>query len=182
MSAQYYSYLSAYKGTITFSIYFIMRTHLILFVVGALLLGGCAQYTRLLASEKSMLSRVARNNTLKPDQKLDSLLASSIRVMEAALQPINPAKGGKMVAAYYNQNEAAMELIARDVNTNFQQMNLLDQGTFAINMVRSSRARQFADLYPKFRKKYAQVSGAARFLGFFGRSLGKLGRLADLLK
>ena len=127
-----------------------------------------------------MLARVSRAN-LKSEQKLDSLLASGVRVMETALKPVNPVKGGKLVAQYYDQNEKALEAIMLQVNGEFSKMNLLDQGVFTANMIRKPYARQFADLYPKFKKKYNQVKTAAKFIGFFSRAFGKLGKLVELL-
>lgn len=127
-----------------------------------------------------MLTRVSRAN-LKSEQKLDSLLASSIRVMETALKPINPVKGGKLVAQYYNQNNAALEAIIAQTNSEFSKMNLLDQGVFTANVIRKPYARKFADLYPKFKKKYSQVKTAAKFIGFFGKAFGKMGKLVELL-
>lgn len=148
----------------------------------ALLLSAtaCFNYARFLSQERGMLNRVSHAN-VKSDQKLDSLLASSIRLMNTALQPINPVKGGKLVAQYYDQNNAAMESIVLQTNSEFSKMNLLDQGIFTANFVRKPYARQFADLYPKFKKKYAQVKTAAKFIGFFGKAFGKLGKLAELL-
>ena len=151
-----------------------------LFFAVALSAAACFNYSKFLAQERGMLARVSRAN-LKPEQKLDSLLASSIRVMETALKPINPAKGGKLVAQYVNQNEAAMEAIAAQVNGEFNRMNLIDQGVFTANFIRKTYAKQFADLYPKFKKKYKQVKTAARFIGFFAKAFGKLGKLTDLL-
>ncbi|MBK8554647.1 MAG: hypothetical protein IPL65_02210 [Lewinellaceae bacterium] len=146
----------------------------------AILIVSCSPYAKLLSSEQSMLSRVARSS-YTPDQKIDSLFSSAIRVMDAALKPINPVKGGKMVAKYYDQNEAAMELIARDIGRDFDKMNLIDRGVFIVNVGRSGNARKFATLYPKFKKKYKQVKTAGKFLGFFAKTLGKLGKLADLI-
>ena len=154
--------------------------HLISFLALALLTTACFNYSRFLAQERGMLNRVSRSN-LKSEQKLDSLLASSIRLMETALKPIDPTKGGKLVAQYFSQNQSAMESIATQLNGEFSKMNLLDQGLFTANVVRKPYARQFTDLYPKFKKKYQQVQTAAKFLGFFGKAFGKLGKLADLL-
>lgn len=156
--------------------------HYIFFLLTAssLFVSACFNYTKFLAQERSMLARVSASN-LKAEQKLDSLLASSIRVMETALKPINPVKGGRLVADYYSQNEAAMNSIITQVNGEFSRMNLIDQGIFTANMVRKPHARQFADLYPKFQRKYRQVRTAARFIGFFGKAFGGLGKLADLL-
>lgn len=141
---------------------------------------ACFNYSKFLSAERGMLARVSRAN-LKSDQKLDSLLASGIRVMETALKPINPVKGGKLVEQYYNQNNVAMESIVTQLNGEFNKMNLLDQGIFTANVVRKPYARQFADLYPKFKKKYNQVKTAAKFIGFFGKAFGKLGKLAELV-
>lgn len=151
-----------------------------LFVFLILFVAACANYSKFLSQERGMLARVSRAN-LKSEQKLDSLLASSVRLMNTALQPINPAKGGKLVAQYYNQNNAAMEAIISQSNTAFVKMNLLDQGIFTANFIRKPYARQFADLYPKFKKKYSQVQAAAKFIGFFGKAFGKLGKLAELI-
>ncbi len=145
-----------------------------------LLATACFNYTQFLSTEHGMLARVSKSN-LKAEQKLDSLLASSIRVMETALKPINPVKGGKLVAKYYDQNNAALESIAGQVNGEFSKMSLIDQGIFTANMARKPYAKQFADLYPKFKKKYNQVKAAAKFIGFFARAFGKLGKLAALL-
>ncbi len=150
-------------------------------LLSAVLFSNCATSARLLSAERAMLTRISQSPAAKPEQKLDSLFGSAIRVMNAALKPINPVKGGKIVAAYYNQNEAAMESIVKSVGGNFDKMNLLEQGSFVFNMLRSPRAREFATLYPRFQKKYKQVKTASKFVGFFGRSLGKLGKLADLL-
>ena len=141
---------------------------------------ACFNYTKFLSQERGMLARVSRAN-LKSEQKLDSLLASGVRVMETALKPVNPVKGGKLVAQYYDQNEKALEAIMLQVNGEFSKMNLLDQGVFTANMIRKPYARQFADLYPKFKKKYNQVKTAAKFIGFFSRAFGKLGKLVELL-
>ena len=127
-----------------------------------------------------MLARVSRSN-LTAEQKLDSLLASSVRVMDAALKPINPVKGGKLVAQYYDQNEAAMQSIITQVNGTFNSMSLLEQGIFTAKFVKKPYGKQFAELYPKFKKKYKQVKTAARFIAFFGKAFGKLGKLVDLL-
>lgn len=127
-----------------------------------------------------MLQRVSRAN-LASEQKLDSLLASSVRVMETALKPINPVKGGKLVAQYYDQNIAAMEAITAQTQAEFSKMSLIDQGLFTANVARKPYAKQFADLYPRFKKKYNQVKAAAKFIGFFGKAFGKLGKLALLL-
>ena len=150
------------------------------FVSFALLIAACANYSKFLSQERGMLARVSRAN-LKSEQKLDSLLASGIRLMNTALQPINPSKGGKLVAQYYNQNNAAMEAIISQTNSEFAKMNLLDQGIFTANFIRKPYARQFADLYPKFKKKYSQVKAAAKFIGFFSKAFGKLGKLAELI-
>ena len=152
-------------------------------IFGAILLlaiAGCYNYSKFLAQERGMLARVSRSS-IKSEQKLDSLLASSIRVMETALKPINPVKGGKLVAQYYDQNNAAMESIVVQVNGEFAKMNLLDQGIFTANVIRKPYARQFADLYPKFKTKYKQVKTAVKFIGFFTKAFGKMGKLAELL-
>jgi hypothetical protein len=145
------------------------------------LCSGCASSARFLSAERAMLTRVAQSPVAKPEQKLDSLFASAIRVMDVALKPVNPVKGGKIVAAYFDQNEASMESIFKNVGGNFDKMNLLEQGSFVVSMLRSPRAREFATLYPRFQKKYKQVKTAGKFIGFFGRSLGKMGKLAELL-
>ena len=155
-------------------------TRILFLAVLATLTAACFNYAKFLAQERSMLSRVARSN-LQAEQKLDSLLASSVRVMETALKPINPVKGGKLVAQYHAQNEAALEIIMSQVNGEFSRMNLIDQGIFTANVIRKPYARQFADLYPKFKKKYKQVKTAAKFIGFFAKAFGKLGKLVDLL-
>lgn len=155
-------------------------SRLFIFVSLTLLIASCANYSKFLSQERGMLARVSRAN-LKSEQKLDSLLASSIRLMNTALKPVNPAKGGKMVAQYYDQNNAAMEAIVGQVNSEFAKMNLLDQGVFTANFIRKPYAREFADLYPKFKKKYSQVQAAAKFIGFFGKAFGKLGKLAELI-
>lgn len=158
-----------------------MRFYRAAFIAALLLaFAGCFSYSKFLAQERGMLARVSRS-AVKPEQKLDSLLASGIRVMETALKPINPVKGGKLVAQYYDQNNAAMESIVKQVNTEFAKMNLLDQGIFTANILRKPYARQFADLYPKFKTKYQQVQAAAKFIGFFTKAFGKMGKLADLL-
>lgn len=141
---------------------------------------ACYNYAKFLAHERGMLARVAASNS-QAEQKLDSLLASGVRVMETALKPINPVKGGKLVAQYYDQNERAMETIVAQVNGEFNRMSLLDQGIFTASVVRKPYARQFADLYPKFKKKYNQVKTAAKFIGFFAKAFGKLGKLVALL-
>lgn len=156
------------------------RIKILLPVTLLLLLTACFNYSKFLAQEHGMLTRVSKAN-LKSEQKLDSLLASSIRIMETALKPINPVKGGKLIAKYYDQNEAALEAIASQANTEFSRMSLIDQGLFTANVVRKPYARQFADLYPKVKKKYNQVKTAAKFIGFFAKAFGKLGKLASLL-
>ena len=95
--------------------------------------------------------------------------------------PINPVKGGKLVSQYYNQNEAAMQTIITQVNRQFNKMSLLEQGIFTAKFIKKPYGKQFAQLYPKFKKKYRQVKTAAKFIGFFGKAFGKLGKLVDLL-
>lgn len=146
----------------------------------SLFVGACFSYSKFLNQERGMLARVSKAN-LKSEQKLDSLLASSIRLMETALKPINPVKGGKLAAQYYDQNNAAMEAIILQVNSEFSKMNLLDQGVFTANFIRKPYSRQFADLYPKFKKKYNQVQAAAKFIAFFPKAFGKLGKLVELI-
>ncbi len=155
-------------------------SNLVLFFFVGLLATACFDYTRFLSEERSMLARVSASK-LKPEQKLDSLLSSSIRVMETALKPINPIKGGKLVANYYSENEVAMEAIAGQIHTEFNRMSLLDQGVFTANFARKPYAKKFADLYPKFKKKYNQVKAAAKFILFFARAFGKLGALVSIL-
>lgn len=145
-----------------------------------LFIAACFNYSGFLSSERGMLARVSKAN-LKSEQKLDSLLASSVRLMNTALKPINPVKGGKLVAQYYDQNNAAMEAIILQANSEFSKMNLLDQGIFTANFIRKPYARQFADLYPKFKKKYNQIQAAAKFIAFFPKAFGKLGKLAELI-
>lgn len=153
---------------------------LLLFITLGLLATACFDYTRFLSEERSMLARVSKSR-IKPEQKLDSLLASSIRVMETALKPINPVKGGKLVAKYYDDNEVAMEAIAGQIQSEFNRMSLVDQGVFAANFARKPYAKQFADLYPKFKKKYNQIKAAAKFIAFFAKAFGKLGALVSIL-
>lgn len=143
-------------------------------------IGGCYNYTRFLEQERTMLTRVSQSK-LKSEQKLDSLLASSVRLMNTALKPINPVKGGKLVAKYFDQNDGAMEAIMQQANQEFNKMNLLDQGLFAASFATKPYAKQFIDLYPRFKKKYNQIKAAAKFIAFFGRTLGKLGKLGVLL-
>lgn len=158
-----------------------MRQTIFLFLVSlTLLTTACFSYSKFLSGERSMLARVSKTN-LKSEQKLDSLLASGVRLMQTALKPVNPVKGGKLVARYYEDNNAAMESIVAQTNLEFSKMNLLDQGVFTANFIRKPYARQFADLYPKFKKKYGQVKAAAKFIGFFTKSFGKLGKLVELL-
>ncbi|MDX2133192.1 MAG: hypothetical protein SFV52_00295 [Saprospiraceae bacterium] len=154
------------------------RIVLLFFLLASLT--ACSNYSKLLSNERAELSRVAQSK-LPPQQKLDALLGSAVRVMDAALQPIDPTKGGKLVEQYYRENEASMEAIARSVGGDFKKMNLLDQGAFAVEMLQSPNAKKFVDLYPRFKKKYNQVQAVAKFTGFFGRSLGGLGKLAGLL-
>jgi hypothetical protein len=158
-----------------------MRIFIFLGLLALSGLAACNPYSRLLSGERAMLSRVSQSRSTQPAQKLDSLFGSGIRVMEAALKPINPKKGGKIIASFFNQNEAAMEAIVRDIGGGFDKMNLLEQGSFVVNTLRSPNARQFAMLYPKFKKKYNQIQAASKFIGFFGRSMGKFGRLTELL-
>ena len=145
-----------------------------------LLLVSCSNYSKLLSTERSELARVAQSN-MSSAQKLDALLASSARVMDAALQPIDPVKGGKLIEQYYEENEASMEAIACAVGRDFEKMNIIDQGIFAVEALKSPNAKKFVELYPKFKKKYNQVKTVAKFTGFFGRALGKLGKLGGLL-
>ncbi|MEZ4917825.1 MAG: hypothetical protein R2792_01875 [Saprospiraceae bacterium] len=143
-------------------------------------LTACAGYKKVLQYEQSMLQMVARSDRA-PEEKMDSLFASAVRVMDAALQPINPVKGGKIVDQYYRQNQASMEQIAQEMQTEFKSLNLIQQGTLTLNMAKSPSAKQFAKLYPKFKKKYKQVKTASRFLTFFGKNLGALGKLIRLI-
>ena len=153
-----------------------------LLVVFVLLSGltACNAYRKMLTYEQNMLKTVARSN-MKPEAKMDSLLASAVRVMEVALKPVNPVKGGKIIDQYYRENQGAMEAISREMGSSFKKMNLIEQGRLAVKLARNPSARKFASLYPKFKTKYKQVRAASKFLGFFSRSLGGLGKIADLL-
>jgi hypothetical protein len=142
---------------------------------------GCNRYSKLLNKEQAMYNRVSKANNLGAEQKLDSLLASGIRVMEAALKPINPAKGGKIVQRYYKDNQAAMSTIMTQTGRSFEQMNMLEQGRFILKMTQSAEVRKFATMYPQFKRKYNQISAAAGFMDFMGKGLGKFGKLTDLL-
>ena len=142
---------------------------------------GCNRYSKLLHNEQAMYNRLSKSANLSTEQKLDSLLASGIRVMEAALKPINPAKGGKIVQRYYKDNQTAMATIMTHTGRSFEQMNMLEQGRFILKMAQSTEARKFATMYPKFKRKYNQISAAAGFMDFMGKGLGKFGKLADLL-
>ncbi len=142
---------------------------------------GCNRYGKLLHNEQAMYNRLSKSANLSTEQKLDSLLASGIRVMEAALKPINPAKGGKIVQRYYKDNQAAMATIMTQTGRSFEQMNILEQGRFILKMTQSTEVRKFATMYPKFKRKYNQISAAAGFMDFMGKGLGKFGKLADLL-
>ena len=144
-----------------------------------ILFSSCFSYSKFLSGEKSMLQRVAASK-VDGTQKIDSLLASSVRLMDAALKPINPVKGGKLVAKYFDQNEMALQAIARNLETDFTKMNIGQQAVFGLNLAKKPYAKQFIQLYPKFRKKYKTVKTAAKFMGFMGKSLGKLDFLLGL--
>lgn len=94
-----------------------------------------------------MLLRISRS-TVKSEQKLDWLLASGIRVMETALKPINPVKGGAGGAILRSKQH-------RDGNHRqtgkhgIRQNEPVDQGIFTANVIRKPYARQFAGTVPE---------------------------------
>lgn len=135
-------------------------------------MAGCQSYKSFLREQHRLLQRVAASS-YPGQQKLDSLVMVSLAVMDQALKPINPVKGGKMLDAFVQENSSVMELIFNQASSDFESRDLVGQGLFIAGIARKEHYRKFRELYPKLEKKYNQVRTASKFLGFFSKGIFK---------
>lgn len=160
-------YISIYQSTRSL----IMKWYTLV-LLSVVLCSGCQTYKSFLSNQHQVLQRVAASS-YPGQQKLDSLVTVSLAVMDQALKPINPVKGGKMLDAFIQKNGATMELIFNQATSDFESRDLVGQGLFIAALVRKDHYKKFRELYPKVEKKYKQVRTAGKFIGFFSKGIFK---------
>ena len=148
----------------------------IAFVLTPILFTSCnAAFNRRLAWHETELAKAANSKTMKPQEKLDVLMTSFVKMADETLKPINPKKGVKFVKKYSETNEANINKILKEVESWQKGMNDMQRIGAGVSLARKPYAKQVIDLYPKFRRNYKQYKFAMKMTDSLTGGLGKLG-------
>ncbi|MBK8444161.1 MAG: hypothetical protein IPL35_12425 [Sphingobacteriales bacterium] len=147
-----------------------MRSLICIFLFGILLsAAGCSNAKRAqrLAAHHERISQAAQAANLSPEAKFDTLAQSLVAAMHEGLNIANPAKGKKYVSSYFKQNKGDMVQILEELAVWQLDMNEVQRMGFGLRLVTKPYSGDFVRLFPKFYRRYRQVS----FMNDFGKKL-----------
>jgi len=137
-----------------------MRNFLLstVFLSSLMLCSSCAslQQGGRLSDHKSQLKKAAGLNE-NPQEQMDVLLTSLVKMMSESLDFVDPKQGVKFINKYKNQNEKSITSIMSNLEAWMGNMNTVDKMSTVIALIKEENVQQFMALVPKFEKKYKQI-------------------------
>jgi len=118
-------------------------------------ISSCAssKQNKWLAEHKSTLSKKNLAG-LSTDAKVDALMESYALMMHQSLDFVNPKKGIAYAESYNEQNQEVIMSILEEANDDYATLSKTQKISKGISFMGKSYAREFVDLFPRFRRKY----------------------------
>jgi len=131
-----------------------MRCTLYLLLIFAIA-NGCAssKQNKWLAEHKSALSK-SNLSGLSTDEKVDALMESYALMMHQSLDFVNPKKGIAFAEKYNDENKDVIIAILEEANQDYATLSKTQKITKGLSLMGKSYAKDFVDLFPRFRRKY----------------------------
>lgn len=156
---------------------------------GVMLLSSCGatRQANQLLEHNQILTALAGDATVTPEEKLDVLMTSMTGMMHEGMRIVNPKKGVNYVTQFGSQNSKAIDQILREVGTWQKDMGSVERIALGARMLQKPYAKDALDLIPKFVRKYQQVTFVTRTTkklksNLIGLGKSKLGGLGDILR
>jgi len=92
-----------------------------------------------------------------PQEQIDVLLGSLVKMMSESLDFVDPKQGVKFINKYKNQNQKSITSIMSNLEAWMGNMSTVDKMSTVIDLVKEENVQQFIALVPKFEKKYKQI-------------------------
>jgi len=142
----------------------------------AILSSSCAgvKANKRLNAHANLLNDTALSK-MPTEKKLDILAGSFVQLMHQGMGFVNPKKGVKFVEQYGTQNKQSFDTIIKEMDAWQENMNTLEQLTFAARMIQKPYVKEFFQLIPKFKRKYQQVAFVNKMSKKLTGNLTKLG-------
>lgn len=67
------------------------------------------------------------------------------------------------IERYTDENQKHVDVLLKEISDWQQNMNLVEKVAFGVRIMQKPYAKDFADLLPRFERKYKQVKFASRF-------------------
>ncbi len=130
-------------------------------------------------NKHAVLLEQAANSKISGEKKMDILATSLTQMMHQSLNFTNPKKGAMYSKAYFEQNNANIDKILKDMDLFREDMGAIELISFALRMKNKPYTKDLIDLIPRFRRKYKTYSflmGATNkitkgFMGLGGKAL-----------
>jgi hypothetical protein len=125
-----------------------------------------------LAEYQTELTRVANDETMKPEAKMDVIMNTYASVMERGLKFLDPRDGFKFIQAFQSQNQSNIDVITKQSSDWISGMKTTEGVTFGLRVTQKSYLPRYIDLVPKMYRKYEQYKAVhsltKSILGGFG--------------
>lgn len=148
------------------------------YLLAATLLGACS-FTKNLEEHRAQLLAAAAPDVSLADKR-DALGYSTVRMMNQAVNRLNPKKGVKYVKSYAAQNGPLLDTLAAQISRGTADMTTGQRVGFFLGAATRPYVKDAADLVPKFIKRYQQIQAVSRITGrlkeaVLGEAATKLG-------
>ncbi len=151
------------------------RTLLFLLPLSILLLFcNCASVKQKdwLVTYQTELTRVANDTLMKPEAKMDVIMATYANVMEQGMKFIDPRKGAKYIQTFQEQNQENITKITESSSGWVSGLNTTEGITLGLRVTQKDYFARYVDLLPKLYRKYEQYQAVysltKTILGGFG--------------
>ena len=118
-------------------------------------LSSCSISKRVNYHQDLLQNAITQN--LSPQEKLDVLGTSVVKMMDHSLQFVNPKKGVKFVKQYGEANQKNLGVLLKDVRGWQNDMNTLQAVKFGVDLLQKPYTKDLVTLIPKFERKYKQI-------------------------
>jgi hypothetical protein len=125
-----------------------------------------------LTEYQTELTRVANDETMKPEAKMDVIMNTYASVMERGLKFLDPRDGFKFIQTFQSQNQSNIDVITKQSSDWISGMKTTEGVTFGLRVTQKSYLPRYIDLVPKLYRKYEQYKAVhsltKSILGGFG--------------
>jgi len=148
---------------------------------------GATRQANQLLEHQSILTSLAGNTDVAPEEKLDVLMNSMVGMMHEGMRIVNPKKGVNYVTKFGSQNSGSIDQILNEVGTWQKDLGPAERIALGARMLQKPYARDALELIPKFVSKYKQVTFVTRTTKklksrLIGLGKSRLGGLGDILR